>query len=70
VRASRVGMRRAWKCAVGWVEPRLVAARPTARAMAILRGVVARSFSVTVYEPRDTAAWIDAAGRFAALVPA
>jgi rhamnulokinase len=31
---------------------------------------VARSFPVTVYEPRDTTAWTDAAGRFAALVPA
>jgi len=38
--------------------------------IADLRGVVARSFPVTVYEPRDTAAWTDAAGRFAALVPA
>jgi rhamnulokinase len=38
--------------------------------IADLRGVVARSFPVTVYEPRDTAAWSDAAGRFAALVPA
>lgn len=35
-----------------------------------LRAVVARSFPVSVYEPRDTAAWDDAAGRFAALVPA
>jgi rhamnulokinase len=34
-----------------------------------LRAVVARSFPVTVYEPRDTAAWTDAAGRFASLVP-
>ena len=34
------------------------------------RAVVARSFPVTIYEPRDTAAWTDAAGRFAALVPA
>jgi rhamnulokinase len=38
--------------------------------IAELRSVVARSFPVTVYEPRDTAAWTDAAGRFAALVPA
>jgi rhamnulokinase len=38
--------------------------------IAELRAVVARSFPVTVYEPRDTAAWTDAAGRFAALVPA
>ncbi len=38
--------------------------------IAELRAVVARSFPVTIYEPRDTAAWADAAGRFAALVPA
>jgi rhamnulokinase len=38
--------------------------------IADLRTVVARSFPVTVYEPRDTAAWSSAAGRFAALVPA
>jgi rhamnulokinase len=36
--------------------------------LADLRSVVARSFPVTVYEPRDTAAWDDAAGRFAELV--
>jgi len=35
-----------------------------------LRAVVARSFPVTVYEPIATAPWNDAAGRFAALVPA
>jgi rhamnulokinase len=35
-----------------------------------MRAVVARSFPVTIYEPRDTAAWADAAGRFAPLVPA
>jgi rhamnulokinase len=35
-----------------------------------LRAVVARSFPVTVYEPRETSAWTNAAGRFAALVPA
>jgi rhamnulokinase len=35
-----------------------------------LRSVVARSFPVTIYEPRDTASWTDAAGRFASLVPA
>jgi rhamnulokinase len=34
-----------------------------------VRAVVARSFPVTVYEPRDTAAWADAAGRFASLLP-
>jgi rhamnulokinase len=33
-----------------------------------LRAVVARSFPVTVYEPRNTAAWTDAAGRFTELV--
>ena len=38
--------------------------------IAELRAVVARSFPVTIYEPRDTAAWTDAAGRFAPLVPA
>jgi rhamnulokinase len=38
--------------------------------MAELRDVVARSFPVTVYEPRGTAAWTEAAARFAALVPA
>ena len=32
------------------------------------RLVVARSFPVTAYEPRDTAAWDDAAGRFAGLL--
>jgi rhamnulokinase len=35
-----------------------------------LRAVVARSFPVTVYEPRESAAWSAAAGRFAGLVPA
>ena len=35
-----------------------------------LREVVARSFPVTVYEPRETKAWAEAAGRFAELVPA
>jgi len=38
--------------------------------IADLRTVVARSFPQTVYEPRQTAAWTAAAGRFAALVPA
>ena len=38
--------------------------------LADLRAVVARSFPPTVYEPRDTAAWDEAAGRFATLVPA
>jgi rhamnulokinase len=36
--------------------------------VADLRAVVARSFPVSVFEPRDTAAWDDAAGRFDALV--
>jgi rhamnulokinase len=34
-----------------------------------LRAVVAHSFSVTVYEPRDTVAWAEANGRFRELVP-
>jgi rhamnulokinase len=37
--------------------------------IAELREVVARSFPVTVYEPREPAAWADAAGRFSELVP-
>src|SRR5262249_54596380 len=45
-------------------------ARGRIDSLADARAVVARSFPVTVYEPRDTAAWDDAAGRFAALVPA
>ncbi len=36
--------------------------------IADLRAVVARSFPVTVYEPRDGAAWDDASGRFAGLI--
>jgi rhamnulokinase len=36
--------------------------------IAELREVVARSFPVTVYEPRHTRAWDDAAGRFAGLL--
>jgi rhamnulokinase len=32
------------------------------------REIVARSFPVTIYEPRDLTAWADAAGRFAGLV--
>ncbi len=35
-----------------------------------LRAVVAQSFPVVIYEPRATGAWTEAAGRFAALVPA
>jgi rhamnulokinase len=38
--------------------------------LAELRQIVARSFPVTVYEPRDPGAWDEAAGRFAGLVPA
>jgi rhamnulokinase len=34
-----------------------------------LRAIVAHSFPVRIYEPCDTAAWTDAAGRFAQLVP-
>jgi rhamnulokinase len=37
--------------------------------IADLRAVVARSFPITIYEPRQTTAWTDAANRFAALVP-
>lgn len=37
--------------------------------LADARGIVARSFPVNVYEPRDTAAWDVAAGRFAELLP-
>ena len=33
------------------------------------RAVVARSFPVRTYEPRDASAWDDAAGRFAMLLP-
>lgn len=42
--------------------------RKTLGSIADLRAVVARSFPVTVYEPRDTIAWSDAAGRFGELV--
>jgi rhamnulokinase len=34
-----------------------------------LRTIVGRSFPVTIYEPRYTAAWADAAGRFGRLIP-
>jgi rhamnulokinase len=44
-------------------------ARNRLGSLADLRAVVARSFPVTVYEPGDTAAWDDAAERFARLVP-
>jgi rhamnulokinase len=36
--------------------------------LADAREIVARSFPVTVYEPRDLNAWADAVGRFAGLV--
>jgi rhamnulokinase len=36
--------------------------------LADARAIVARSFPVTIYEPRDPAAWTDAVGRFAGLV--
>lgn len=36
--------------------------------LADARSIVARSFPVTVYEPRDPAAWTDAVGRFAGMV--
>jgi rhamnulokinase len=38
--------------------------------LADARAIIARSFPVTVYEPRHTAIWDEAAGRFASLVPA
>ncbi len=38
--------------------------------IADLRTVVAQSFPVTIYEPHDTAIWVEAVGRFATLVPA
>ncbi|MDR3638778.1 MAG: rhamnulokinase [Isosphaeraceae bacterium] len=44
-------------------------ARGRIGSLADARAIVGRSFPVTVYEPRDTAAWEDAAGRFARLVP-
>src|SRR5262249_58005245 len=43
-------------------------ARGRIGSLADARAVVARSFPVTAYVPRDAAAWADAAGRFAALV--
>jgi rhamnulokinase len=43
--------------------------RSQLKSISDLRAVVARSFPVTVYEPRDTAAWTEAASRFAPLVP-
>jgi rhamnulokinase len=36
--------------------------------LADARAIVARTFPITVYEPRDTAAWNDAMGRFEALM--
>ncbi len=38
--------------------------------LAEAREIVARSFPVIVYEPRNTAVWDEAAARFASLVPA
>jgi rhamnulokinase len=43
-------------------------ARDKLATLADARAVVARSFPVTVYDPQNTAAWEDAAGRFAGLV--
>ena len=43
-------------------------ARGKLGSIADARAVVARSFPVVVYEPRDTAAWNEAAGRFEGLV--
>ena len=45
-------------------------ARGRIATLADARAVVARSFPVRTYEPRDASAWDDAAGRFAALVRA
>ena len=42
-------------------------ARGRIASLADARAIVARSFPVTVYEPRATAAWDEAAGRFAEL---
>jgi rhamnulokinase len=44
-------------------------ARGKIGSLADARAVVARSFPVVVYEPRDTAVWDDAAARFSTLVP-
>jgi rhamnulokinase len=43
-------------------------ARGRIGSLADARSVVARSFPVTTYEPRDTAAWDDAAGKFDAMI--
>ena len=43
-------------------------ARGQIASLADARSVVARSFPVTIYEPRDAAAWDAAAGRFAGLL--
>ena len=45
-------------------------ARGRIASLADARAVVARSFPVRTYEPRDASAWDDAAGRFATLIPA
>ena len=44
-------------------------ARGRVESLADLRSIVARSFAVATYEPRDTAAWEQAAARFAMLLP-
>jgi rhamnulokinase len=44
-------------------------ARNRLSSLADVRAVVAHSFPVTHYEPRNTAAWDEAAGRFERLVP-
>ena len=44
-------------------------ARGRLGSLADARAVVARSFPVAVYEPRDAVAWSEAVGRFDALVP-
>ena len=38
--------------------------------LADARAIIARSFPLTVYEPRQTAVWDEAAARFATLLPA
>ena len=45
-------------------------ARGKLGSLADARAVIARSFPVLAYEPRDTAAWAEAAGRFNPLVGA
>jgi rhamnulokinase len=45
-----------------------IVGRKKLSSIAELRALVARSFPVTVYNPRSSSTWADAAGRFAALV--